>query len=207
MSLLPISPNVLDDLLGHFVWVLMKQAEEKGFPNDLAVKPDDELWEKEDGVKTVLEYLKQNRFLSSYSFDMDKTTPIILLNSITLQSVDYDRFNELYQQQLSKISWSLRQPNEMRSFYQDIWFANNVLNYQTASIELSGYQAKLCNLLFDKIELNQGIKDIDVIEFLGADSLFDLKDLIKVLNKKFKTHFGLDKVVIRQKDGMVYRTL
>jgi len=87
-------------------------------------------------------------------------------------------------------------------------FEHNTLYYHMSSVELAGNQRKLCYLLFEKHPIEHRIPESEISEFLTNnpdDDLLDIKDLVKMVNRKLREELGLKESVIFRKNGTVYR--
>lgn len=210
MKLPPIKPKVLVSLLEIMIREIFEKGESNSFSEDLWINSNGIVADvTESTLEKILNYLQQNKFFQSYEIDYDKSTPIFVIRFIKLKNIDYDLCNEYIKLEVKKLYWMFLADGKGKDVTQDFWFVNDVLYYHSMELELPGFQARLCEKLFDQMKAREMIEDSDLIEFItgeGTDT-YDLKSLIKEVNKKMKAVFELEESVIRQKNGKTYRTL
>lgn len=207
MKIQPIKPNVLKEKVSAAMYCITDTSKELEYPKNLRCDKLSEVLEYEETLRKILDYLRDQKFIKDYIIKMNQETPIIFVDTIELLKVDYDRCQAFILLGYEHIRWMMEAEEKGKDPIQDIWFKNDILHYQKTAIELSGFQARLCELLFDKTAVHQLVEDSDATEFITGDSFLDLKDLVKVVNKKLKKEFDLDSAVIKQKNGKIYRIL
>jgi hypothetical protein len=167
-------------------------------------------------VKIVLAHLKKNKVVADYEIHKNTESPIHLINDVVLKGVDYHFVNKLYDNansvvriNINRISQSDLSPDRiLATELSEFTFEHDTLYSHMSAIELAGNQRRLCYLLFEKYPIEHRIPESEVSEFLTGDSndnLLDIKDLVKMVNRKLKEEFGLKESIIFRKEGMVYR--
>lgn len=202
-----LEPKGLNDQVGIVINYINGIGKNKVYPNDLELEECANLFDYKESFKKILNYLIEIKCITGYEFQ-DFIFPSHPFESVVLFGVDYD-ITDLYgKQSAQKILWMLEADAKGKNISQDFWFKNDTLYYKGRELELLGFQARLCEFLFDNLETNERIEEGKAIAFIvgeGGDELLDIKDLTKQVNRKIKEYFRLDKSVIKRENGKIFR--
>ena len=201
-----IEPPQLQEYIDVVVNTILVESKEKFYCDPIQIDELGKVQNNYDTLRKIFDYLVRNGICKSFdiqhvpelSYEGYDAIPYVIIHGI-----DHEKCQRYSGVVSALIAWCTR-----HDFYrgrEPVWFAQETLFYYRAGISLEGFQAKLCEALFDH-GFGKQLRESDVIEFVTGskdDVVFDIKDLVKQVNRKARDQFGIPQLIHR-KNGLIY---